>query len=175
MNEIASGSGAAIFKDGGRLLIVRRGGTETASALFVVGLVTLIVGLNGVLQLAMAFSGGGVGLAGAMILCAVGGVAGALLVALLRQRKRVHRTPLDQLPIICVLDFSQGWLLGPDGGWWARLSDVRMRRQFQFTSSSPALVLVYAGRSLLIAKGSPFAGGIGDLERALESHGVGRH
>lgn len=174
MIEIASGSGTAILKDGERLLIVRRGGPGLSIALFVAGLLTVIVGLNGVAQLVMAFSGHGVGFTGAAILCAAGGVGGAVLVALLRKRKLRNGVPLDQLPIICVLDFTQGGLLDTHGGLLAPLSNVRMRRQFQMGSSSPALVLAYADRSLLLAKGSPFAGGIGDLERALETHRVGR-
>ncbi|MFK8001647.1 MAG: hypothetical protein AB8H86_18780 [Polyangiales bacterium] len=172
MNEIASGSGTAIVTDGERLLVVHRGGPGLSVALFVVGLLTFIAAFNGAAQMVMAFSGSGVGFTGAAILCAIGGVCGAVLVALLRKRKHRAGVPLDQLPIICVVDFTQGGLLDAHGALLAPLPEVRMRRQFQMASSSPALVLAYAGRSLLLAKGSPFAGGIGNLERALEAHGV---
>lgn len=174
MHELATGSGTAILKDGERLVVVDRGGPGLSIALFVAALLTFIVTANGFIQLGMALGDTGGGFTVAAILCALGAVAGVVLYGLMRFRKRRKQIPLNQLRVICVLDFAQGQLLDAGGRSLGPLSKVTMRRKFQVTSSTPALVLVCAGRSVLLAKGSPFGGGIGALEHTLEQYNIVR-
>ncbi|OBA98515.1 hypothetical protein A5662_16115 [Mycobacteriaceae bacterium 1482268.1] len=53
------------------------------------------------------------------------------------------------------------------GGALVQLDQVRFVRKLQIGSSSPQLVAVTPGGTLVIKRGNPFDGGIGDVDKVL--------
>jgi hypothetical protein len=52
------------------------------------------------------------------------------------------------------------------------LSDAKLKRQMQLTSSSSTLVLIAGNRKVKLVSGSPFSGGVGAVQKALQERGI---
>ncbi len=112
------------------------------STLFVLGLVSFILVLNGVVQI---FTLGPV--IGAVFL-GVGALVGGAFFWVLRRRRRASPAPLQ---VVLVFDRRDGVLRNAAGGALAPLAHVTFQRQFQATSSARAFACVWPGGSVVIA------------------------
>jgi hypothetical protein len=163
MIELGAGSGVKILEDGERLLIVDSRTSSLSVVVFVLGLLTFILGGGGIALAVAASAAAGLGLLGAGALFGLG--LALALRALLRRRRR----PAGELAPHALIDLGARTLCDGSGRVLAPLAQVRFRRKFQLGSSSPALCASFAGGELILARGNPFAGGLGTLEDALRS------
>jgi hypothetical protein len=172
---LAAASGAEIYEDGpDRVVVYHRGGNGLAVALFVVGLVSLILLANGGLQIYLNVTGKGGHLMGGILLLGGGAMFAGLCSLVVAKRKALRKAEPKALPMVCALDFEAGTLDDHAGRPVAGLDEVRLARRFQLTSSSRALVFEHPGGRLRVARGSPFAGGIAPLEQVLEAKGIAK-
>lgn len=163
MIELGAGSGVQILEEGERLLVVDRRTASLSVVVFVLGLLTVILGGGGIALAVSVSAPAGLGLLGA---AALSGLGLALAIrALLRRRRR----PAGELAPHALIDLGARTLCDGRGQVLAPLARVRFRRKFQLGSSSPALCASFDGGELILARGNPFAGGLGTLEDALRS------
>ncbi len=168
MAEIASGSGLTIISDGDRLLFIdtRTGGLHTAA--FVLGLLSLVPLGAGI---ALFASGPASRLAGMIVIC-IGAFFSVGFVFTVKVILRRRAVPVGERTPMVVVDLAAGVLRDGAGRQLAPLDAVRFHRQFQMTSSSPALAVSFQGTNLVLVRGNPFAGGLGSLESALQRYGL---
>lgn len=171
MEQLTEASGVGIYSDGERVFVIDLGTVQLHTAVFVLGLLAFILGVNGSLMLAGVMGGGPVVVVG-IVLVAVSVLCGCgihRLVKLIRHR-RSH--PNERAPIV-ILDLATRRLCGPDGQPMAPLSEVSRQLKFQMGSNSRQLVLIGPMGTVLLARGNPFAGGLGNLEGVLARFGIG--
>lgn len=170
MPTIARCGGYELVEDDARLVFVDRAIGAHTIAIFVLALLSFITGANGALQLALSFGGGGIALLGAVLVAssvALGWITWRVVVA----RRARLALPASSLRVIVVLDRQRGTIEDAQGRAFGPLASARFRRAFQIGSSSQALELAYAGGSLVVGRGSPFHGGVDELEDALRARG----
>lgn len=143
------------------LVIDRRTGALAVTA-FVLGVLTLVVGGFGLIALVAATPSRTVGL----IFSCVGVVLAALTFLTVRTFRRRRRQPLNQCRPVAVIDRKLG-LFSYRGGALVQLDQVRFARQLQIGSSSPQLVALTPGGKLVLKRGNPFDGGIGNVDEVL--------
>lgn len=168
---IAEASGVALYQQARRLLIVDRGTASLYTLGFVLAIVAFILGINGVVQLVLATGGGGIAWLG-VVFTAVAAVGGWGLSRILARVARQRERPVAELRLVAIFDLEGGQLCDPSGRPLAPLASVRVGRQFQLASSSPALTATWPGGKVILARGNPFAGGIGPLEDAFRTVGL---
>jgi hypothetical protein len=159
---LADTGGLVVADDGRRVLVIDRctGGLTTLA--FVLGVMALVVGGFGAVALAAGISSRPLG---AMFLAV--GLVFALLTFLVWRRVRSRRSrPLHQCRPVAVIDRKLG-LFSYRGGALVQLNQVRFARRFQIGSSSPKLVAITPGGTLILKRGSPFDGGIGKVDEVL--------
>lgn len=172
MKMLGTGSGYELVQDGERWLLVDRQIRGLVIAVFVIGLLTFIVGINGLVQLGLAAAGRGGLLVAGLVMLGVAGLVGTVLWMVVKKLRAAKQKPIEELPTIAVFDFSSGQLLTGDDQRIAPLEEVEVRRRLQLGSSSPALVAYYGPHSYQLAKGNPFLGGIAGLEGPLRAKGL---
>ncbi len=170
MSTIARCGGYELVEDGARLVFVDRAIGAHTIAIYVLALLSFITGANGLLQLALSSGGGGIALLGAA-LSALGVALGWVSWLVLRARRARLALPASGLRVIVALDRQRGTIEDAQGRAFGPLASARFRRAFQIGSSSQALELAYAGGSLVVGRGSPFHGGVDELEDALRARG----
>lgn len=170
MMTIARCGGYELVEVGPRLHFVDRDIGAHTIALFVLGLLAFITSVNGVLQLALSFDGGGIALLGAVLLV-VGVGFGWVTHLVARARRARLALPASGLRLIVALDRERGTIEDGHGRVFGPLAGARFRRAFQIGSSSRALELAYVGGSIVVGRGSPFHGGVDELEDALRARG----
>jgi hypothetical protein len=163
---IASCGGYEMVEVGPRIYFIDRGTSAHVIALFVLGLVTGIVGLNGVAQIAL----GNVALG--LIMAAVGGVFGTVFALVLRARRARLARRWDEHSPLAYIDSQTGAAHDGAGHPLAALSFVAFAPVFQIASSSQALAMNYPGGSIVIARGSPFSGSIDAFTYVLRARGL---
>ncbi len=156
MQVLDDTGGFVVCRDGNRIVFINRGTRWTIWMRFVLALVAVILGINGIAQLALSFSGQGILLLG-VTFTAAGGLAGAGFVGVHRHAKREKAKSLADYPPLAVADLDHGVLLGPTGQPLARLQDVSFHTVFQMTSSARALEVRWPGGRRVLARG----GGMG--------------
>ncbi len=174
MIKLAEASGIVMYEDGSKLYISERPAKWTSVFLFVTGLLTLILLVNGILQLTAfkddntSSSAIGFALLGAGILF--------LLISwrVWLYSKKINAMPLHDLKPIAIFDFQNNQLLNGQQRLLAPIDQVWMSRKMQITSSSPELIVSWANGSLSLVKGNPFSGGMAAIEKALSAKGVRR-
>lgn len=166
-------AGHVLYEDGPRLVFVDRKTGWTFWARFVLGLVTVIVGLNGVAQLGMALTDNGGILIFGVIATGVAAVGLFALVTLHRWVKSRARQPISDFRPIVVLDRERNVLMGPEGQTIAALQDVYFAKAFQFTSSAPGLMCRWPGGRAIVSRGRAMGlGGVDDTVSALRQRGL---
>ncbi|MCP4442168.1 MAG: hypothetical protein GY810_24940 [Aureispira sp.] len=175
--KLAQASGTALFQKGDRIYAAKQPSTWVFTTLFIVGLLTLILGGNG-LGLTIAKLIGSEGLQDSswlfgLIPLALGILSGIGAWKLYQYKKRVASLPFDQLTCICIFNLEDKTLLNAKGDTLARLTDIRWAKKMQLTSSSPTLVLSYppSKDKIIIVKGNPFGGGIKPIQNELRRLG----
>ena len=163
MGVIARCNGTLLVEDGDRLGVVEQGGGWVGTALFVTGLIALILAGNGIFWLTQVPALGAGLLAGAAL-------AIAAAVALFRARRRRAAAP-PAAPWL-VFDLGAGALRDGAGATISPLDQVRIARAWQAGSSSKALVVNHRGGKVVVARGTPFGDDVDAIEHALRARGV---
>jgi hypothetical protein len=130
----------------------------------VLGVVTLVVAGFGAVVLATAMPSRALG----AIFLAVGLVFAVLLFLVVRRIRQRRSQPLHQCRPVAVIDRKLG-LFSYRGGALVQLGQVRFARQMQIGTSSPKLVAFTPGGTLVIKRGNPFDGGIGNVDEILSA------
>lgn len=158
-----------MVEDGPRIYFIDRATSGFTIALFVLGLIAVIVGLNGVIW----------ALSGQLLVCAIllaaAGVFAGIFVLALRARRRRATRPWNEVGALAFIDRQTGSAHDGGGQTVAPLGQVAFAPVFQLGSSSKALALKHPGGSIAIASGSPFGGSIDDFIDALRARGLTVH
>ena len=158
-----SSSGIVLIEDGPLVVVADRRLVGPAVAAFVVGMVWVIT-LGG---LTAAAATGDLPVPWPVTILVPSVVLLPLLALLVRALRAASRRPLQELRVSAVFDRAAGVLSDPTGRPIAPLTHVRVGRRIQVGSSSPALVARMPDRTMVLARPSPFTGGMGDLDRVL--------
>lgn len=167
MKKLAVSSGTVVYELNNQIVVARKPARWTTTFMFVSGLVTLLALVNGAIQVLLHPRAGisytvlGIGLTFLII---------TILVA--RYRKKVNSIPWNELEVICKLDHGTGKVIDSQERIICDLSEARLKRQMQLTSSSSALVLVAGKRKIKLVNGSPFSGGVSAVHKALLERGI---
>jgi len=164
---LAESSGVAIIERGALLYIIDRGTRGLYTAGFVGGLIAVIVGITGLVQLVLVVMGAGGILPLGAIALTIGALAGMGLWRVVVTIRKRRALPLEQLTALAIVDRQQGILCNPAGQPLAPLASVSLSRKMQLASSSPVLQLSWPGGALCVVRGNPFAGGIDAVEAGL--------
>jgi hypothetical protein len=143
---IAEVGGLAVAERGPLVLVFDRGTGRWATLAFVVGVLALVFG---------------VAAAGAAVVA-----VGAAVVAVGRIGTEKAR-PLGDYRPVAVFDRARRVFVDADGLVVAPLDQVRLHRQTQLASSSPALVASTPTGARILKRGNPFNGGSGQLDVVL--------
>ena len=168
---LCQSAGWVLFADGQRLVFADRGTSYRRVLLFVLALLTVIAGCNGIVWLVAGMRSGETSRLG-IVLIAAAGLAGlgAWRVWAAEQRDRIV-IPLQDT-WVAVVDLENRTLEAPSGESLAPLSDVRFAPVMQLGSSSRALAASWHGDSMVVYRGSPLAGSFREALDALRRHGV---
>jgi hypothetical protein len=159
---LADTGGLLVTDDGRRMLVIDRRTSALATTAFVLGVITLVVGGFG---LVASITGTPSRTLGAIFL-AVGLLFAVLTFLVVRKIRQRRRQPLNQCRPVAVIDRKLG-LFTYRGGALVQLDQVRFARRMQIGSSSPKLVAVTPGGTLVLKRGNPFDGGIGNVDEIL--------
>ena len=168
---LCESAGWVLFSDGQRLVFADLGTSWRRVLLFVLALLSLITGVNGIVWLVAGMRSGQTSTLGIALLAA-GGLAGAGAWWTWALEKRDRATIPARDAWVAVLDLEAQTLETPEGELLAPLSDVRFAPAMQLASSSRALAAEWPGGSRVVYRGSPFAGSIGPVLEALRQYGV---
>ena len=164
---LADNGSFVLAEDGDVLLFFRRRIVPTW-AVFVAGLLTVILLANAVL-LALTAS-----LLGGAVLLGLGGVCGVALQMLAQKRRAARERPLDAHEAILGIDLAQRQVRGGNGQLLSSLEAARVEKTMQATSSSRALTITWPGGRNVVYRGDPFArhGSIDAPAAILKARGV---
>lgn len=161
---LADTGGLVVTDDGRRVVVIdRRIGALSvlAFALGVGGVVLIVFGV-------VAWVDGLLPGVGSVGLLALGVVLAALTIWLIRTIRGRRAAPLGSCRPAAVLDRKLG-LFSAGGGALMNLADVRFERRLQVSSSAAKLVAVTPSGVLVLKRGTPFDGGVGDAHDVLNS------
>lgn len=159
---LADTGGLVVTDDGRRVLVFDRGTGALTVVAFVLGVLTLVVGGFGLVALVAGVPFRALG----AIFVAVGVVFGVLTFMVVRKIRRNRKRPLHECRPVAVLD-RKLQLFSYRGGALVQLDQVRFARKLQIGSSSPKLVAVTPGGTLVLKRGNPFDGGVGNVDEIL--------
>ena len=168
---LCQSAGWILFSDGSRLVFADRGTSYLHVLFFVLALVAFIAAVNGLVWLGIGIASGEASRLG-MALAAVGVVLALGAWQVWKAEKREQETIPEEHAWVVVLDLENQRLETPTGETLAPLSSVRFVPVLQLGSSSRALAAKWAGESLVVYRGSPFAGSFRAAAKALRRHGV---
>ena len=159
---LADTGGLLVTDDGRRVLVIDRCTGALTTFAFVLGVITLVVGGFGLVAVIASTPSRALG----AIFLAVGLLFAVLTFLVVRKIRHRRNQPLNQCRPVAVIDRKLG-LFTYRGGALVALDQVRFARQLQIGSSSPKLVAVTPGGTLVLKRGNPFDGGIGNVDEIL--------
>ena len=159
---LADTGGLLVTDDGRRVLVIDRCTGALTTFAFVLGVITLVVGGFGLVAVIAGTPSRALG----AIFLAVGLLFAVLTFLVVRKIRQRRSQPLNQCRPVAVIDRKLG-LFTYRGGALVALDQVRFARQLQIGSSSPKLVAVTPGGTLVLKRGNPFDGGIGNVDEIL--------
>lgn len=159
---LADTGGLLVTDDGRRVLVIDRRTSGLTTCAFVLAVITLVVGGFG----AVAVVAGTPSRATGVIFLAVGLLFAVLTALVVRKVRQRRHQPLNQCRPVAVIDRKLG-LFSYRGGALVQLDQVRFARRLQLGSSSPKLVALTPGGTLVLKRGNPFDGGIGNVDDIL--------
>lgn len=168
---LCESAGWVLFSDGLRLVFADRGTSYRRVLVFVLALLTVIGGANGIVWLVAGIRSGETSLLGIELL-AVAGLSALGASRVWAAEKRDQELVPGEETWVAVLDLDSQTLEDPEGEPLAPLSSVRFAPVMQFGSSSRALAAKWPGGSRVVYRGSPFAGSFQAALDALRRHGV---
>ena len=161
---LADTGGLVVTDDGRRVLVFDRCTGVLTVLTFVLGALALVVVGFGSVALVAGVESRALGTA----FLAVGFIVAALTYAVVRKIRRRRSQPLHECRSVAVLDRKLG-LFSYGGGAVVPLDQVRFLRKLQIGSSSPKLVAVTPGATLVLKRGNPFDGGVGNVDEVLSA------
>jgi len=166
---LADTGGLLVTDDGRRVLVIDRCTGALTTIAFVLGVLTLVVGAFGVVVLVAGTPSTAVG----WVFLGAGLLAGVATVLAVRKIRVRRNQALSLCRPVAVIDRKLG-LFSYRGGAVVQLDQVQFARKLQMGSSSPKLVAVTPGGTLVLKRGNPFDGGIGNVDEILTStiHGA---
>jgi hypothetical protein len=167
VKKLAVSSGTVVYELNNQIIVAQKPARWTTTFMFVSGLITLILLVNGALQILFH-----PGIAISITLFGSGMLFLAITILVAKYRKKVNAIPWNELEVICRFDHGTGNVIDSQGQIIAELAEARLKRQMQLTSSSPALVLLAGSRKIKLVKGSPFSGGVSAVHKALVERGI---
>lgn len=165
---LADTGGLLVTDDGRRVLVIDRCTGALTTIAFVLGVATIVVGGFGVVALVAGAPSRLLG----WVFVGAGVVAAALTALVVRSIRARRNQALGQCRPVAVIDRKLG-LFSYRGGALVQLDQVRFERRLQIGSSSPKLVAVTPGGTLIIKRGNPFDGGIANVDEILTSVSAG--
>src|SRR5690606_27729311 len=112
--QLAESSGVALRRIDGRLYFVDLGISWVPTTSFVLGILALILTLNGLLQLGLSLTGQGIWLLG-VVLTPMGLLFGTFAWKVFKSGRTRSNAPTHELRTLAVIDLNQGWLLDGRG------------------------------------------------------------
>jgi hypothetical protein len=165
---LADTGGLLVTDDGRRVLVIDRCTGALTNFAFVLGVITLVVGGFGLVAFISSTPSRALG----GIFLAVGIVFSVLTFLVARKIRSRRGQPLHQCRPVAVIDRKLG-LFSYRGGALVQLDQVRFARKMQMGSSSPKLVALIPGGTLILKRGNPFDGGIGNVDEILTAVSAG--
>lgn len=167
MNKLAVSSGTVVYELNNQVIVARKPARWTTTFMFVTGLITLLACVNGAIQILLGAKG-----SISITLLGIGLVFLVITILVARYRRKVNSIPWNELEVVCKLDHAKGVVLDHREEIICDLSEARLKRQMQLTSSSSALVLIAGKKKIKLVKGSPFTGGVTAVHKALLERGI---
>ena len=164
-------AGWVLFSDDSRLVFADRGTSYRRVVMFVAGLITVILGANGLLWLGLGIREGKLSTPG-IVLVTLALLGGFGVSRMLAAEKRERLEIPSREDWVAVIDLESRKLETAGGETLAPLSSVRFVPVMQFGSSAKALAAKWPGGSKVIYRGHPFASSIRPALDVLESRGV---
>ena len=168
---LCESAGWVLFADGRRLVFADRGTSYRRVLVFVLALLAVIAGANGTFWLVAGIRAGETSRLG-IVRAAVALPSAFAASRVWAAEKRDHRVVPGEETWVAVLDLESQMLETPEGDSLAPLSSVRFVPVMQFGSSSRALSASWPGGSMVVYRGSPFAGSFHEALDALRRSGV---
>ena len=170
-NILCESAGWVLFSDGQRLVFADRGTSYLTVLVFVLALITVIAGGNGIVWLVAGIRSGEASRLG-FVLLVVAGLAG-LGAWKIRAADKQRQTEIPaQSTWVAVIDLESRVLATPAGEALAPMTNVRFAPVMQLASSSRALAAQWPEGSLVVYRGSPFAGSYKAALEVLRDHGL---
>lgn len=167
MTILTESAGHVLYEDGPRLVFINRGTGWTFWLRFVFGLVAFIFIMNGIAQVFLGASGQNWAFILAAVFLFFGLAAAAGFVATFRWANKRAARSLSSFEPIVIIDRHHHALLDARGNYLAQLTDVLFTKEFQFTSSAPALACRWPGGCAIVHRGG--AMGLTGVEGAIEA------
>lgn len=167
MNKLAVSSGTVVYELDNQIVVARKPARWTTTFMFVTGLIALLALVNGAIQILLGAKG-----SISITLLGIGLVFLTITILVARYRRKVNSIPWNELEVICKLDHGTGKVIDSQEQIICDLSEARLKRQMQMTSSSSALVLIAGKRKIKLVNGSPFSGGVSAVHKALLERGI---
>ncbi|MET0898644.1 MAG: hypothetical protein ABWY45_12105 [Mycobacterium sp.] len=161
---LADTGGLVVTDDGRRVNVIDRATGGLTILAFVLGVLTLVVGGFGVVALATGSSSRILG----GIFVVAGLAVAAVVTMVVRRITRRRNQPLGSCRSVAVLDRKLN-LFTVAGGALLQLDRITFEKRFQVGSSSPKLVAVTPNGVLVLKRGNPFEGGIGNSDDVLNA------
>jgi hypothetical protein len=159
---LADTGGLVVTDDGRRVLVFDRCTGPLAVLAFVLGVLALVVGGFGLIALVAGIPSRALG----AVLLAVGLVGAAATYLVVRKIRGRRGQPLHECRPVAVIDRKLG-LFSYGGGAVVPLDQVHFARKLQIGSSSAKLVALTPGGAMVLKRGNPFDGGVGNVDELL--------
>lgn len=168
---LCESAGWVLFSDGARLVFADRRTSYRHVLVFVLALIVVIAGSNGIWWLVVGLRAGTAHQLGIVLILVAGlsGFAASRIWSAVKQ----ERTEIPARDAwVAVIDLEARTLEAAGGEVLAPLSSVRFVPVWQLSSSSRALAAKWPDGSRVVYRGSPFAGGFQAARDALRRHGA---
>ncbi len=172
LRAIADNGQCVLAEEDGRLLFLARRGLVPGWAVYVVGLLTAIFGVNSVVLIGFGVRHHDVRVFVGLGMMIAAGLLGWACVTLARRRIARREAALDPGAALLVIDLEAGLLRDASGRELVAIDSAKFVRRMQLTSSSRALHVVWSGNERVLYRGDAFTGPIDDAVDALERRGI---
>ena len=159
---LADTGGLVVTDDGRRVLVFDRCTGVLTVLAFVFGVLAIVVCGFGLVALFAAV----LPAAAAAVVLAVGVGLVVLTYLVIRKVGSRRGQPLHRCRPVAVIDRKLG-LFSSGGGAIVPLDQVRFARKMQMGSGSSKLVAVTPGGTMVLKRGNPFDGGVGNVDELL--------
>lgn len=145
--------GFAIYEKGNKIILVNRKLDNTFTLIFVLLLLTIILGVNGgIIMTSHVFVGS--------LLILISILGASLIYLLYKKLKQKQAAEPNEKTIIAMIDLEQNLFLDSKGNQLAPMGKVKFSKSFNITSSSPSIKVKWGkGKSKILFKFNGLVGG----------------